>query len=103
MKVKPPLNLLDFKTTQFIGFFLKNYNKKDVMKRALPIAVKFLHKGNRELSRNMAPYLSLAAIDNADLLSKHIQLIIDSIISGRFFKNSMKRTLPLKVCRVLFF
>lgn len=54
------------------------------MKRALPVAVKFLHKGNRELSRNMAPYLSLAAIDNAELLSKHIQLIIDSIISGKF-------------------
>lgn len=68
----------------FLDFCLKNYNKKDVMKRALPIAVKFLHKGNRELSRNMAPYLSLAAIDNADLLSKHIQLIIDSIISGKF-------------------
>jgi hypothetical protein len=52
------------------------------MKRALPVAVKFLHKGNKELSRNMSSYLSLAAIENADLLAKHIQLIIDSIISG---------------------
>lgn len=76
------------------------------MKRALPIAVKFLHKGNRELSRNMAPYLSLAAIDNADLLSKHIQLIIDSIISGRFFYNlslSLSMMLTLKAWHVLFF
>lgn len=61
---------------------LQNYSKKDVMKRALPVAVKFLHKGNKELSRNMSSYLSLAAIENADLLAKHIQLIIDSIISG---------------------
>lgn len=52
------------------------------MKRVLPVAVKFLHKGNKELSRNMASYLSLAAVHNAPLLAKHIQLIIDSVISG---------------------
>lgn len=52
------------------------------MKRVLPVAVKFLHKGNKELSRNMASYLSLAAVHNAHLLSRHIQLIIDSVISG---------------------
>lgn len=63
-------------------FVLQNYSKKEVMKRALPVAVKFLHKGNRELSRNMSSYLSLAAIENADLLALHIQPIIDSIISG---------------------
>jgi hypothetical protein len=55
------------------------------MKRALPVAVKFLHKGNKELSRNMSSYLSLAAIESVDLLAKHIQLIIDSIISGKEF------------------
>jgi hypothetical protein len=64
---------------------LQNYSKKDVMKRALPVAVKFLHKGHKELSQNMSSYLSLAAIENADLLAKHIQLIIDSIISGNKF------------------
>jgi len=55
------------------------------MKRVLPVAVKFLHKGNKVLSTNMASYLSLAAIDNSPLLSNHIQLIIDSIISGNYF------------------
>lgn len=54
------------------------------MQRVLPVAVKFLHKGNKELSKNMASYLSLAASDNSPLLSSHIQLIIDSIISGYF-------------------
>lgn len=61
------------------------------MKKALPVAVKFLHKGNKELSRNMSSYLSLAAIENAELLSQHIQLIIDSIISGNY---TLSRVLP---------
>ena len=60
----------------------QNYSKKGVMRLALPISVKFLHKGNRDLSRNMASYLSLAAIENADLLAQHTQPIIDSVISG---------------------
>uniref|UniRef100_A0A8D8YKJ2 Protein melted n=1 Tax=Cacopsylla melanoneura TaxID=428564 RepID=A0A8D8YKJ2_9HEMI len=77
-------------SSDIISCIFLNYNKKDVMKRALPVAVKLLHKGNRELSRNMASYLSLAVIHNAPLLSQHIQLIIDSVISGNY---------PL--CRVL--
>jgi hypothetical protein len=28
-----------------------NYNKKSVMQLAIPVAVKFLHKGNKDLSR----------------------------------------------------
>jgi len=72
------------------GVIFQNYSKKDVMRRALPVAVKFLHKGNKELSRNMASYLSLAAIENADLLSKHIQPIIDSIISGKLLSEQLQ-------------
>ncbi|XP_060863265.1 protein melted isoform X2 [Metopolophium dirhodum] len=77
-------------SSDIISCMFLNYSKKEVMKRVLPVAVKFLHKGNKVLSRNMASYLSLAAIDNSPLLSNHIQLIIDSIISGNY---------PL--CRVL--
>lgn len=55
------------------------------MQRALPVAVKFLHKGNKELSRNMASYLSLAAMEHASLLTPHVQPIMDSIISGKVF------------------
>ncbi|RXG68498.1 Protein melted [Armadillidium vulgare] len=61
-----------------------NYNKRSVMALALPVAVKFLHKGNRELSRNMSSYLSLSAIEAADLLARHVQPIIDSVISGNY-------------------
>ncbi|XP_076063241.1 ventricular zone expressed PH domain-containing protein melted isoform X2 [Oratosquilla oratoria] len=68
-----------------------NYHKREVMALALPVAVKFLHKGNRELSRNMSSYLSLAAIEAADLLAQHIQPIIDSVISGNY---SLSRVLP---------
>ena len=65
-----------------ILLILQNYSKRGVMELALPVAVKFLHKGNRELSRNLSSYLSLAAINNSDLLAQHIQPIIDSFISG---------------------
>ena len=63
---------------------LQNYNKRTVMEIALPVAVKFLQKGNKELSKNLASYLSLAAIEYAYLLSPHIQAILDSIVSGNF-------------------
>lgn len=56
------------------------------MEVALPVTVKFLHKGNKELSRNLARYLSLAAIEHASLLSPHVQPVLDSIISGKKLK-----------------
>jgi hypothetical protein len=77
-------------SSDIISCIFLNYSKKSVMQRALPVAVKFLHKGNKELSRNMASYLSLAAIEHASLLTPHVQPIMDSIISGNY---------PL--CRVL--
>ena len=67
----------------FCGFLFQNYGKTSVMELALPIAVRFLYHGNRELSRNMSSYLSLAAIDNSKLLANHMQAILDSILSGR--------------------
>ena len=51
----------------------------------------FFFKGNKDLSRNMSSYLSLAAIENAELLAQHIQPIIDSVISGNY---SLSRVLP---------
>ncbi|KAF5306196.1 hypothetical protein FQR65_LT07473 [Abscondita terminalis] len=77
-------------SSDIISCIFLNYGKKSVMQRALSVAVKFLHKGNKELSRNMASYLLLAAIEHASLLSPHVQPIMDSIISGNY---------PL--CRVL--
>ena len=56
----------------------------------LILSVCFL-KGNKDLSRNMSSYLSLAAIENAELLAQHIQPIIDSVISGNY---SLSRVLP---------
>ncbi|XP_013140052.1 PREDICTED: ventricular zone-expressed PH domain-containing protein homolog 1 isoform X2 [Papilio polytes] len=57
---------------------------KDVMELFLPVAVQFLHKGNREISRHMARYLSLAAVHHAPLLKPHVQTIMDSIMSGNY-------------------
>lgn len=69
-----------------LPLFFQNYSKKFVMHRALPVAVRFLHAGNKDLSRNVSSYLSLAAIENVELLSQHLQPVIDSIIAGNINK-----------------
>lgn len=53
------------------------------MALAIPVAVRFLQRGNRELSRNMSSYLSLAAIAEADLLAEHTEAITLSVLGGR--------------------
>lgn len=77
--------------SDIVSCIFLNHSKKSVMKQALPVAVKFLHRGNKELSRNLSSYLSLAAINNAELLAVYVQPIIDSIISGNY---SLARVLP---------
>ncbi|GFQ71707.1 protein melted [Trichonephila clavata] len=77
--------------SDIVSCIFLNHSKKSIMKLALPVAVKFLHRGNKELSRNLSSYLSLAAINNAELLAVHVQPIIDSIISGNY---SLARVLP---------
>ncbi|XP_013197621.1 protein melted [Amyelois transitella] len=62
----------------------EDYGNKNVMELFLPVAVQFLHKGNREISRHMARYLSLAAVHHAMLLKPHVQTIMDSIMSGNY-------------------
>lgn len=54
------------------------------MEKALPIAVKFLNKENKEMSRNLASYLSLAAIECANLLVPHIDIILRSLLNGNY-------------------
>lgn len=58
---------------------------------AVPIAVKFLHRGSKELCRNMSNYLSLAAITKADLLADHTEGIIKSILQGTVHELSWER------------
>ncbi|KAF6718806.1 Ventricular zone-expressed PH domain-containing protein [Oryzias melastigma] len=59
---------------------LQNYSSPSVMVLAVPVAVRFLQRGNRELSRNMSSYLSLAAIAKADLLAEHTEAITVSVL-----------------------
>lgn len=61
----------------------QNYSCPSVMVLAVPVAVRFLQRGNRELSRNMSSYLSLAAIAEADLLAEHTEAITLSVLGGR--------------------
>lgn len=69
----------------YIVLFLspQNYSCPSVMVLAVPVAVRFLQRGNRELSRNMSSYLSLAAIAEADLLAEHTEAITLSVLAGK--------------------
>ncbi|XP_062034356.1 ventricular zone-expressed PH domain-containing protein homolog 1 isoform X2 [Lepus europaeus] len=68
--------------SDIMSCILQNYSRPSVMALAIPIAVKFLHRGNKELCRNMSNYLSLAAITKADLLADHTEAIVKSILQG---------------------
>ncbi|XP_010178722.1 PREDICTED: ventricular zone-expressed PH domain-containing protein homolog 1, partial [Mesitornis unicolor] len=68
-----------------------NYNQPPVMALAVPVAVKFLQRGNKELCRNMSSYLSLAAIAKADLLAEHTDTIVKSVLQGNVL---LLRVLP---------
>uniref|UniRef100_A0A8C6T876 Ventricular zone expressed PH domain-containing 1 n=1 Tax=Neogobius melanostomus TaxID=47308 RepID=A0A8C6T876_9GOBI len=70
---------------------LQNYSCPSVMALAVPVAVRFLQRGNKELSRNMSSYLSLAAIAKADLLSDHADAIALSVLGGN---HMLLRVLP---------
>ncbi|XP_062408983.1 ventricular zone-expressed PH domain-containing protein isoform X1 [Sardina pilchardus] len=70
---------------------LQNYNRPLVMALAVPVAVRFLQRGNRELSRNMSSYLSLAAIAKAELLAEHTEAITCSVLEGN---HMLLRVLP---------
>ncbi|XP_077397418.1 ventricular zone-expressed PH domain-containing protein isoform X3 [Festucalex cinctus] len=70
---------------------LQNYSCPSVMVLAVPVAVRFLHRGNRELSRNMSSYLSLAAMVEIDLLAEHTEAITLSVLAGN---HMLLRVLP---------
>uniref|UniRef100_A0A8D0VJ92 Ventricular zone expressed PH domain containing 1 n=2 Tax=Sus scrofa TaxID=9823 RepID=A0A8D0VJ92_PIG len=77
--------------SDIMSCILQNYNRPPVMALAIPVAVKFLHRGNKELCRNMSNYLSLAAITKADLLVDHTEVIVKSILQGN---ATLLRVLP---------
>ncbi|XP_028931053.1 ventricular zone-expressed PH domain-containing protein homolog 1 isoform X3 [Ornithorhynchus anatinus] len=77
--------------SDIMSCILQNYNRPPVMALAIPVAVKFLQRGNKELCRNMSSYLSLAAITKADLLADHTEAIVNSILQGN---SILLRVLP---------
>lgn len=56
---------------------------------AIPVVVDFLSSNNKELGRNVSSYLSLAALDNADLLARHMNIIISSILRGNYILSTV--------------
>ena len=53
------------------------------MTMAIPVVVNFLS--------SVSSYLSLAALDNADLLAKHMEIILNSIFRGLLYKHIQKQ------------
>lgn len=66
-----------------------HYSKTKVMALAIPVVVNFLRFNNKELTRNVSSYLSLAALDNADTLAKYVDLIISTILRGNYFLSTV--------------
>ncbi|XP_062571516.1 ventricular zone-expressed PH domain-containing protein homolog 1-like [Saccostrea cucullata] len=66
-----------------------HYGKCKVMTMAIPVVVNFLSSDNKELSRNVSSYLSLAALDNADLLAKHMEIILNSMFRGNYILSTV--------------
>nr|XP_054495493.1 ventricular zone-expressed PH domain-containing protein homolog 1 isoform X3 [Agelaius phoeniceus] len=77
--------------SDIMSCILQNYNRPPVMALAVPVAVKFLQRGNKELCRNMSSYLSLAAIAKAELLAEHTETIVRSVLQGNWM---LLRVLP---------
>lgn len=59
------------------------YNETSVMQLAIPAVVMLLDCDNCDLCRSVSSYLSLAAIDNAELLAEHTELIVASVLKGK--------------------
>lgn len=66
-----------------------HYSKPKVMSLAIPVVVNFLRCNNKELTRNVSSYLSLAALDNADILAKYMELIISTILRGNYLLSTV--------------
>lgn len=66
----------------FFLYFKQNTRNESVMKKTVPIAVKFLDKRNNEIIRNLSSYLALAAIDCNGIIADSASPIIRSILDG---------------------
>lgn len=81
---------VDLCCTECIIAWFQHYSKAKVMMMAIPVVVNFLSSDNKELSRNVSSYLSLAALDNADLLARHMEIILNSIFRGQYLLCLLK-------------
>ncbi|XP_039186585.1 ventricular zone-expressed PH domain-containing protein homolog 1 isoform X8 [Crotalus tigris] len=74
--------------SDIMSCILQNYNRPPIIALAVPVAVKFLQRSNKELCRNLSNYLSLAAISKAELLAEHTEIIVKSILQDFINKNN---------------
>ncbi|XP_061421927.1 ventricular zone-expressed PH domain-containing protein homolog 1 isoform X1 [Lethenteron reissneri] len=70
---------------------LQNYGRPAMMRVAVPVAVRFLRRGDAEVSRSMSSVIALAAMGQAPLLGQHVEAVADSVIAGNL---ALLRVLP---------
>ncbi|XP_032818200.2 ventricular zone-expressed PH domain-containing protein homolog 1 isoform X1 [Petromyzon marinus] len=70
---------------------LQNYGRAAMMRVAVPVAVRFLRRGDAEVSRSMSSVIALAAMGQAPLLGQHVEAVADSVIAGNL---ALLRVLP---------
>ncbi|XP_032818205.2 ventricular zone-expressed PH domain-containing protein homolog 1 isoform X3 [Petromyzon marinus] len=68
-----------------------NYGRAAMMRVAVPVAVRFLRRGDAEVSRSMSSVIALAAMGQAPLLGQHVEAVADSVIAGNL---ALLRVLP---------
>ena len=76
-------------SSDIMSCIFMHYSKPKVMSLAIPVVVNFLRCNNKELTRNVSSYLSLAALDNADTLAKYMELIISTILRGNYLLSTV--------------
>uniref|UniRef100_A0A2K6LZ22 Ventricular zone expressed PH domain containing 1 n=1 Tax=Rhinopithecus bieti TaxID=61621 RepID=A0A2K6LZ22_RHIBE len=65
--------------SDIMSCILQNYNRPPVMALAIPIAVKFLHRGNKEWGHGICRTTCLLPANyQADLLADHTEVIVKS-------------------------
>ncbi|CAM9747192.1 unnamed protein product [Lampetra fluviatilis] len=70
---------------------LQNYGRAAMMRVAVPVAVRFLWRGDAEVTRSMSSVIALAAMGQAPLLGQHVEAVADSVIAGNL---ALLRVLP---------
>ena len=73
---------------------IQDYLDLSLSERAIPICIRLLQQGSKELSREISSYLNLIACRDPKLLTHYVHYIVDTILKG----NSNLCRLLYQIC-----